>query len=712
MKQVLLRKGRVEIADVPAPALAPKSILVEVSHSLISAGTELSMVESSGASMVEKARTGGAMKVLESIKVRGVKRTLAIVHAKLDQAQPLGYSCAGTVLAVGSDVTQFQAGDRVACAGAGIANHAEVVSVPVNLAVKVPAALDGSSACFVTLGAIALQGVRRAELRLGETVCVIGLGLLGQLTAQLAAAAGCHVIGSDTDGTRLDAALRLGMSAGDKNPETLRSLVSGMTSGQGADATIITASAPSSDPTRLAFHLTRKKGRVVVVGSVGLDLERSPFYEKEQDFLISCSYGPGRYDASYEQAGNDYPYAFVRWTENRNMAAFLSLVAEGKVRTDALAAKSFPVAQAEAAYQALQSDARPLAVVLTYPSPDGAYRKSAPVISISAPRTSRLRLGLIGAGAFVKATHLPVLRSLDKRVEIAGVCAQSAASAAAFAREVKASLTTTDYRELLKSSDIDAVLISTRHDTHAAMAREALAAGKHVFVEKPLALTTEELASLDATLTSLARSPILMVGYNRRFSPFTRELRAAVEKRSAPLVGTYRVNAGALPAGHWASGREGGGRLRGEACHMIDFFRALVGHPIAEASLTALHPGSAPARPDENFSAQFLFEDGSLCDLVYTSLGHPSLPKESVEVHWDGHSAVLDDYKRLEIDGAVRRAGAQDKGHAAVLEVFLDAIAQGSGFPVPWPELRCSAQTAIDLDALAWGRLPGSVSSS
>jgi len=708
MKQVLLRKGKISVSDVPAPALTPRSILVEVSHSLISAGTELSTVQLSGASLLDKARArpAEAMKVFDSIKVRGIKRTLAIVQGKLDESKPLGYSCAGTVLAVGNEVTQFQSGDRVACAGAGIANHAEVVSVPVNLAVKAPAGLDGSSACFVTLGSIALQGVRRADLRLGETVCVIGLGLLGQLTVQLAAAAGCKVIGTDTDPARLEAALRLGLSAGEKDPQALKAIVSAMTAGQGADATIITASTESNDPARIAFHLTRKKGRIVVVGAVGMDLERSPFYEKEQDFLISCSYGPGRYDPAYEAAGNDYPYAFVRWTENRNMQAFLSLVAEGKVRTDALAEKTFPVEQAEEAYAALQSATRPLAVVLSYPSPEGAYRKTTPVISVSAPRTGKLRLGLIGVGNFVKTTHLPSLRALGGKVDIAAVCAATAASAATVARQVAAGTTTTDYRELLKDASIDAVLISTRHDSHAAITKEALAAGKHVFVEKPLALTSGELASIDATLTSLARSPILMVGYNRRFSPFTRELRAAVERRAAPLMATYRVNAGALPAGHWANGNEGGGRLRGEACHMIDFFQALVGHPIAEASITSLRAGDSPARPDENFSAQFLFEDGSLCDLIYTSLGNPGLPKENVEVHWDGKSAALDDFKSLVVHGGAKRAGAQDKGHLAGLEAFVDAIAAGSGFPISWPELQASTQAAIDLDAAAWGK-PG-----
>ncbi|MBV9079824.1 MAG: bi-domain-containing oxidoreductase [Elusimicrobia bacterium] len=706
MKQVLLRKGKITVSEVPAPALSSKNILVEVSHSLISTGTELSTVQLSGASLLDKAkaRPAEALKVFHSLKVRGIRRTLEIVQGRLDELKPLGYSCAGTVIAVGSDVSTFQAGDRVACAGAGIANHAEVVSVPVNLATKIPSGLDGSAAAFVTLGSIAMQGVRRADVRLGESVCVIGLGLLGQLTVQLLAAAGCRVFGMDTDAARVELARSLGLTGGDSSADSLKSILTQATAGQGADATIITASTGSSDPTRLAFHLTRKKGRIVVVGAVGLELERSPFYEKEQDFLISCSYGPGRYDASYEAGGQDYPFAYVRWTENRNMASFLELLAEGRLKTGPLVGKTFPVSQAEEAYRLLQeSETKPLAVLLTYPSGESA-RKTAPVVTAGAARKAPIRLGLIGAGNFAKTMHLPNLRALEKKVQISAVCAATAGTAATIARQVGAAATATDHRELLKDPAIDAVLISTRHDTHAAMTAEALRVGKNVFVEKPIALTTAEAAMLDQTIRGLSKAPVLMVGFNRRFAPTARSLFKETSKRVAPLVGTYRVNAGAMPPGHWTNGPQGGGRLRGEACHMVDFFQALVGKPIEQASLAALRPGNAPARPDENFAAHFVFEDGSLCDLVYTSLGSPALAKERVEVHWDGRSAVLDDFKSLSFAGGATTSGTQDKGHLAALDAFLDAIIQGGASPISWDELHASAQIAVELDAMAWGK--------
>ncbi len=705
MKQVLLRRGKISIADVPAPALGSRRILVEVSRSLISTGTEISTIQTSGASLVEKAmaRPAAVAKAIESIKVRGFRRTFSMMQTRLDELHPLGYSCAGTVIAVADDVTEFQAGDRVACGGSGLANHAEIVSIPVTLAAKIPAGVSDVSASFVTLGAIALQGVRRADVRLGETVAVIGLGLLGQITAQLLKAAGCRVIGLDPDSARVERALESGLTAGLTNANELKAAGENLTGGHGVDATIITASSPSSDPTRLSFHITRKKGRIVVVGAVGMDLERSPFYEKEQDFLISCSYGPGRYDPSYESQARDYPYAFVRWTESRNMSAFLDLVAAGGVRVEALAEKTFSLLKADEAYASLQVEPKPLAVVLTY---EGAPAKGA----ITGPRTTaalagRVRLGIIGAGAFARGTHLPNLKFLSDRVKVTAICAASSASAAATAAQAGATLVATDYNDVLKSTDVDAVLISTRHDSHASIAIAALKVGKHVFLEKPLALTMEELNSLDETIRSLPNCPVLMVGFNRRFSLQVKEVISRLAQRTSSLVATYRVNAGALAPDHWANGAQGGGRLRGEACHMIDLFQALVGKPLEQVSLTALR-GSSAARPDENFSAQFQFEDGSLADLVYTSVGNSGLPKERIEVHWDGQSAVIDDFKALSIHGgsAGNWSGVQEKGHLAALEEFLAAISSGKGFPIPWEELYASAQAAIALDAQAWGK--------
>lgn len=712
MKQVLLRKGRISVEDVPEPARNPNSILVEVSRSLISPGTEMSSVHQSGGSLLEKVqqKPGVVLKALDSIRVRGLKKTWVQIQQDLDQSQALGYSCTGTVVAVGRDVTSFVVGDRVACAGAQIANHAEVISVPPLLAVRVPQNISDSSASFVTLGSIALQGVRRADVKLGETVAVIGLGLIGQLTVQLLLAAGCRVAGLDLDAVRVDRAKKFGLNLGTTNFEELKKFLSDSTAGQGADATLITASTSSSDPIQWAFEGTRKKGRVVLVGAVGMNLKRSPFYEKEQDFLISSSYGPGRYDPTYEQQGRDYPYAYVRWTENRNMASFLDLIAQKKIAVEELIDGEIPVAQAEEAYRRLEEDSkRPLALVLTYEREKKEFSSvSMGATAAAAPIGGRVRLGILGLGSFTKSMHLPNLRDLTERVEITGVCTGHSASAQSLARQLKAPLAATDPEIFLSDSRIDAVLIGTRHDSHARLAKLALQRGKHIYLEKPLALHRDELSDLDRTVRSLSTAPVFMVGFNRRFAPLSVALRNALNTRRSPLVMTYRVNAGAIPPDHWSQTTEGGGRLRGEACHMVDLFRYLVGHPLKEVQVGAVVPsGSSTLRPDENFSASFNYEDGSLATLVYTSQGSPDLPKEFLDVNWDGQSATLNDFKDLRFFGAPGGESArQDKGHKAALETFLTAVRTGQSFPIPWDQLVETTEACIRLDDEVWGRMP------
>ena len=713
MKQLLLRKGRITVEDVPEPARNPNNILVEVRVSLISTGTEVASLQTSKASLLEKARRRpqDVKTVLQSLRVRGVRKTLELVQSRLDEFKPLGYSCAGRVVAVGENVTRFQAGDRVACAGAAIANHAEFVSVPQNLAVKIPGIVSDRAASFVTIGSIALQGVRRADVRLGEAVGVIGLGLIGQITVQLLKAAGCRVVGLDPDRNRVDAALQAGMAAGGANEEEFKAHVRTLTGGMGLDATLITASTDSNDPTRLAFHVTRKKGRIVVVGAVGMDLERSPFYEKEQDFLISCSYGPGRYDPEYEQHGRDYPYAYVRWTENRNMAAFLDLIGDARVDVDALIGAEHTLERSDEAFKALESkgEARPLAVILTYPETKAERARPAPIVKPARPGHNGLvRVGLIGGGNFAKTTHIPNLKALKDRAQVTAVCTASGANAASIAKQFNADFLTTDYRELLASGDVDAVVISTRHDVHAEMALEAIKAGKHVYLEKPLALTRDELKRLDRALRDLPNPPVVMVGFNRRYAPLAQRLKRALRPRTSPLAVQYRVNAGALPPGHWANGPEGGGRLRGEACHMVDFFRFLTDAPLEAAHAEGLRGGpDDQTRPDENFSAHFRYADGSVCDLLYTSLGHPGVPKERVEVHGGGRTYILDDFVSLSLYGAAEKgtSGAQDKGHRDALEAFFGAIRAGLSFPIPWEELAETTQACVELDHHLWGRL-------
>jgi threonine dehydrogenase-like Zn-dependent dehydrogenase len=520
MKQVFIRKGSIRIEDVPAPARQPNNILVEITHSVISTGTELSTLKN--ASSVRADRVN---KVWESVKVRGVARTMDLIKEKMETLEPLGYSCAGRVIAVGSAVRRFKVGDRVACGGAGWANHAEIVSVPENLATAVPPSVSDTFAAYTTLGAIALQGVRRADVRLGETACVIGLGLIGQLTVQLLRASGCTVIGFDTDKSRSG-------DDGVSSPAELIKRVQQATSAHGVDTTIITASTSSSDPANMAFDITRKKGRVVVVGAVGMDLKRSPFYEKEQDFLISCSYGPGRYDPDYELNGQDYPYAYVRWTENRNMSGFLDLVANGKIFLQPLIGAELPLSQAEEAYDKLSNGTRPLSILLT--SIPTEPSKSSVIVQppVGGAAHDKVRLGLIGVGDFVRSTHIPNLKRLHETVDIYGVCSSRGHVAAAAAKRLRATLTTTDPNELLKNPDLDAVLIATRHNQHAQMAEAALKAGKHVFLEKPLALEVSELEALEKTINALRVTPVLVVGFNRRFSPLAVALKEKLKNRN------------------------------------------------------------------------------------------------------------------------------------------------------------------------------------
>jgi predicted dehydrogenase/threonine dehydrogenase-like Zn-dependent dehydrogenase len=712
MKQALLRRGSVTIEAVPEPMLGPKDVLVEVARSLISIGTEASSVRSSSATLVEKIKSkpGAIKKGVTSVLNRGLRKTWEQVKQQMDGSTALGYSCAGRVLAVGSEVEKFAIGDLVACAGAGLANHAELVSVPVSLCVPVPSGVSTRAACFVTLGAIALQGVRRADVRLGETVCVLGLGLIGQLTVQLLAASGCKVIGMDLDAARVKLARAHGLSIGATSSAEISQTVLLETGLKGVDATILTASTSSSEPTQLAFELTRKKGKIVVVGAVGLNLQRSPFYEKEQDFLISCSYGPGRYDVAYEKEAKDYPYAYVRWTENRNMQAFLELIRSGSVDVESLIDKEIDLDQVTETYESLQgTGAKPLAVVIKYP--ESEVRKvrvrTEPPKSSHQQRSGIIRLALIGAGSFLKSTHLPNLERMTDKVKIVGLCTGSGASASTMARQLNVDLVSNDYREIIRSPDVDAVLVCTRHNNHAEIARAALDAGKHVYLEKPIALTAAELAALDLTVGGLRSVPTLMVGFNRRYSPFAATLKEKLTTRIAPLFINYRVNAGMLPENHWTQTTEGGGRLRGEACHMIDLFRFLVGQPLEQCDVQAL-PCVKGLRPDENFTARFRYADGSLCVLNYYAIGNPELAKEWAELHWDRKSAVLRDFEQLELYGCAgsSKLAKQDKGHSTALETFFRAIAAGESFPIPWEQLYETTQSTIELDQAVWGRMP------
>lgn len=704
MKQVLIKHGQVNIAQVPAPLVTKGHILVEVAYSLISTGTEVSHVEASRKSLVKRAieKPQQVEKIIQNLRQQGIQKTVEKIKGKLDEAVPLGYSCVGRVIQSADDAGLFHAGDWVACAGAGLANHAEIVLVPQNLTVKVPEGCDLRAAASVTLGAIALQGVRRADPRLGEIVSVIGLGLLGQITVQLLKAAGCRVIGIDLDPHRVEMACRSGADLGIVVGQVeAANEVSQFTSNYGVDATIITAASESDAIVQQAMEITRRKGRVVVVGAVGLGLKRSPFYEKEIDFLISCSYGPGRYDSVYEKEGLDYPYAYVRWTENRNMQEYLRLIQQGLVKMDQVIESEYELDRAAEAYASLtNSSKKPLAVLLSYPvsNEDSLSRKIETITPIKShhEKDGKIGVALIGAGNFAKGMHLPNLQKLDHTYRIRAIVDTNGVNARNTAEQFGADLASTNYEEILSDDSVSLVMICTRHKSHARLALKALEAGKHVFVEKPLALTEEELNEIESFYSQNAGRPlpVLLTGFNRRFSPYLRKIHSYTRERQDPMIMNYRMNAGYIPLDHWVHGPEGGGRNRGEACHIYDLFTFLTESRVVSVCAGSIRPKTGHYSSSDNFTASIQFEDGSLATLTYTALGASSFPKEQAEVYVDGKILALDDYQKLSIFGAKWKgleSRTPDKGHLAELQCLAEALRGETEWPIPlWQQVQAT----------------------
>lgn len=700
MKQVILRQGAAVVDEVPAPYAESGTVLVAVRHSCISIGTELSGLTSSGLPLWKRAlkQPANVQKALSSARAIGPARTWSMIRGQLVGGNATGYSAAGVVLEVGEGVHDLAHGDLIACAGAQSAHHAEVIRVPRNLAVPVPEGVSSADASTVTLGAIAMQGVRRAESTLGETFVVLGMGILGQLTAQILKADGCRVIGVDLDRVRITKAMALGMDMFiDPDDERSADQVARLTDGIGADGVIITAATPSDSVVSSAFAMCRKKGRVVLVGDVGLNLNRADFYQKELDFLISSSYGPGRYDRNYEERGLDYPVGYVRWTENRNMAEFLRLIAEGRVNVGALVSEVYPVEEAEAAYTKLQQgDSKPLMVLLSYPE---RTREDASLIRrVANPRakksdSSKVRIALVGAGGFAKGMHLPNLRSLDDKFVLQAIASRTGHNASATASQFEAAYGTTDYSEVLADPEVDAVVIATRHDLHSGMVLQALEAGKHVLVEKPLAVTPEQLQAVAAWYEKrTADAPILLTGFNRRFSPYAKRIRELTATRAGPMVLNYRMNAGHLPADHWTHGPEGGGRNVGEACHIYDLFTFLTNSRVGRVEALAARPKTHHYRRSDNFTAVMEFEDGSVASLTYTALGSSQHPKEELEVFFDGKVAAMSDYQSLTVKGSRAKGvttALPEKGQKAELEAFGLAIRAGGEWPIPlWQQIQ------------------------
>jgi predicted dehydrogenase/threonine dehydrogenase-like Zn-dependent dehydrogenase len=660
MLQAIIKKGKVQAVEVPSPLVTPGHVLIQTIKSCISAGTELSSVAASSKNLIQRAleQPEQVKEVLNRVRDEGIEKTYSKLKAKLNLGSPVGYSLSGIVAGVGEGVDDFKTGEHVAAAGAGIANHAEVVDVPRNLVMAMPATLDFSAASTVALGGIALQGVRRANIQLGEFIVVFGAGILGQMAIQMAALSGARVAAIDINPQRLNLARKLGaeiaIHAGEQDPVQA---VLHMADGHGADAVIFCAAAQDGGALSSAFAMTRKKGRVVMVGTYGDVLHRSDIYAKEIDFLISTSYGPGRYDANYEEKGLDYPFSHVRWTENRNMREYLRLLAEKKITVDTLIESVYPIERVESAFQHLQSPERPLIVLLDYGAdlPGEITKPAIPQHKIEIkPRTERppnerLRVGLIGAGSFAADTHLPNLQKLKKMYAIHGICDHQGAKAESTARHYGAKYATSDYRDILKDPNIDLVMICTRHHLHGKMVLESLQAGKSTFVEKPLCTRPEELEAIRAFYegeTDRAKPP-LFVGFNRRFSKYAREIRKLADQRVNPMILFYRMNAGYLPLDHWVHTEEGGGRMIGEACHIVDLFSFIINSSVKSYSIASIRPSTDSIHDRDNKCITFEYVDGSVATLQYFAVGARELAKEYLEAHFDGKSIILDNYQRM-----------------------------------------------------------------
>ena len=700
MKQIFqsYRTGELWLAEVPVPACGQGGVLVRTRSSVVSAGTEGMLLSLAKKSLLGKARARPDLvrQVLKKARVEGIKPTMEKVFAKLDEPIALGYSAAGDVVEAGREAVGLKPGDRVAMAGVGYAAHAEFNFVPANLCAKIPEGVSYADAAFATVGAIALQGVRQAQPLIGERVAVIGLGLIGLLTVQILKANGCAVLGVDLDEDRVALAERLGADvAVSADPERA---CEAFTGGCGADAVIITAATLGNELIENAAEMSRHKGRVVVVGLVGMNVPRDVFYRKELDLRLSMSYGPGRYDPAYEEGGHDYPFAYVRFTEQRNMESFLYLVQQGKVTPAALVTHRLAFDDALDAYALLEGklpedstlDPRYLGILLEY-SEDAPMERTVRSCDAVGLAGNEVGVGFIGAGNFAKGVLLPYLTKLSG-VRLTGVCTGTGKSAQQTAQRFNFELATTDPAMLLGKDETDVVFIATRHGSHASLVSAALRAGKHVFVEKPLCIHEPELDEIERALKDAHNAgqwPCLMVGFNRRFSPHARALHAAFKDRRAPMVVNYRVNAGSIPVDSWIHDpNEGGGRIIGECCHFVDFCTALIDSEPVAVMANSIASDRRDVVAEDSVVITIQYADGSLATIQYVAEGHKDLPKERCEVFADGKSAVMDDFRTTEFYGGGKNVrGKQAKGFAEELHTFLNVCRNGGAWPISWQSM-------------------------
>jgi predicted dehydrogenase/threonine dehydrogenase-like Zn-dependent dehydrogenase len=693
MKQVLIKKGQIYTEQIPSPVAEEGMVLVQTAYSCISAGTEMAGVASAGRSIIQRIKDNPQLiaRGLDLLKQKGFKQTMGMVKEKVEASLATGYSASGVVIESG--VPSIKVGDRVACMGTGYANHAGIICVPANLVAKIPENVSFEEGSTAALGCIAMQGIRRADVKLGEYVYIIGMGILGQLTLKMALLSGATVIVSDMDERRLETARKAGAQYAINAKDDVVSIIQQITAGHGVDKVIVTAASDSDAILSQAFQVSRRKGRVVLVGVAGMNLNRDDMYAKELELLIATSYGPGRYDSSYEEQGIDYPYAYVRFTEQRNLESYLRLINEKRLNISDIIEKVYPVEQADEAYNEFKKpNDRPLIVLLSYVEKDDAktlfINAHKEDHSEKSKKNDILNVAICGAGSFAKNVHLPNLQSLKDKYRIYAIQSRTGANANEVAKIFDAEYATTDYNRILKDDNIDVVIICTRHDLHADMAVQALRAGKSVFVEKPMALNEADVKRVIRAINETGNA--FMIGYNRRFSPCAIAVKKEIAKRNGPLMVYYRMNAGYIPLDNWVHTKEGGGRIIGEGCHILDLFAYLTDSSPISVSVDRINDSNRYFMDEDNCTISVKYSDGSVCTLLYTAMGNKEFEKEYAEIYCDGKVYLINDYKTVKCYGGnikEVKGGIQDKGHKNEMVEFYHAIQSSNKYPIPLEQL-------------------------
>ena len=709
MKQIFSTNTGVQVLQVPAPLLEKGSILIEVHYSFISSGTEMATLKG----MEPKSVTDNLIQSKEKVKKLfkylneiGIKKTISMVSDRIttedtssNKLVPIGYCCSGTVVAVGEGVLNFSIGDKVACAGAGKATHSELVVVGENLCVKIPNGCDMKSASSVAVGSIAMNGVRNADARMGEFICVIGLGLVGLIVSKLLKISGCRVVGFDIDPVRVKQAKDIGVDEAFSDYDEFISKTNLLTKNMGVDRTIITAASTSKSIIATSIDVTKKRGRVIAIGFIPMDIEKDPFMKKEIEFMGSSSYGPGRYDDRYEEKGFDYPYAYVRWTEKRNMEEYLRLLSNKQIDLfKFIDSKAFPVKSAQDAYKMLrEGKSESVGFFISYLSDTTLENKLKTKIKINdKTKTNRINLAIVGAGSFIKEMYLPNIKKMEDIVYIRSIVNKRGHTAMQVAKQQNANYVSTSFEDVINDEKIDALIISTRHNTHAKFALKALEKGKHVLLEKPLAINVEELKEIENYFNNKDQEdhPTLLTGFNRRFSPHITRIKDDISNRTNPLIINYQINTKLLDPNHWQKTEEGGGRNLGEACHIYDLFTFLTGAKSTSIFAKAISSNNEHYAKNENFIATIKFDDGSVCNLTYTCLGTSQYPKEIATIYCDGTVYRLNDYLKFDAIGVNNFNSVlpqKDKGHYKELNLFFDAIKNNNEWPIPlWEQIQAT----------------------